>query len=147
MRNKPNWARGQGLRGRPAVGPVVQTKPMGRGPGGGLAGGDRKQEEIGRGRPNYEETPCGVTTSAPTGPACETKPIWSSRYWVGQETVLLHLRALRGPVVMIRPNKTNSRGSLKLEVSSFKRKEPGGESSESSDFTLPTSNWPQGKPK
>jgi hypothetical protein len=52
-----------------------------------------------------------------------------------------------GPVATIRPNKANFRGSLKLEVSSFKRKEPSGGGSESSTFELHTSNWRQGKPK
>ena len=37
----------------------------------------RSSEEVGRGRPTYEETPDGVTTNAPTPeePSCKTNPI------------------------------------------------------------------------
>ena len=57
-----------------------ETNPIGV--GSGLVPGEEsvcqtptRAQEVGRGRPTYQETPGGVTTSAPADQLCETNPI------------------------------------------------------------------------
>jgi hypothetical protein len=49
---------------KPAAGPVVQTKPICVGPGEDQGPYGAKMEEVGRGRPTYEEASPGVCTNA-----------------------------------------------------------------------------------
>ena len=56
---------------------LCQTNPIGVGNGlvpwgESVCQGPTRADEVGRGRPSYEETPGGVTTSAPVGQSCET---------------------------------------------------------------------------
>jgi len=59
---------------------MCETNPIGGGSGlvawgESVCQGPTRADEVGRGRPSYEETPGGVTTSAPRGQLCETNPI------------------------------------------------------------------------
>jgi hypothetical protein len=47
VRNKPNWARGQGIRGRPAVGPVVQQRQLAVVPGESRSGATGDKRKLG----------------------------------------------------------------------------------------------------
>ena len=73
--------------------PGCETKPIGAGIGlvpreESVRQVPPRADEVGRGRPTldqvegrlYKETPCGVTTSAPANPSCETKPIAPERH-------------------------------------------------------------------
>jgi len=74
-----NGADGEGL--------LCETNPIGTSPEEGQIPCGVKEEEVGRGRPTYEEGPCAVATNGAQAeePACATKPIGGSP---GDERVL-----------------------------------------------------------
>jgi hypothetical protein len=142
-------------------GQSCKTNPICAGPGEDQGSCDVREEEVGRGRPTYEETPEGRGPLCETNPisrgragraegrrgrsgrrrwvkACETKPIPPER----SEGASAVRKKSYDELELPRASEKQSQFAEECQVSSFKFEvgEPGVESCESSDFELHTPN-------